>query len=600
MLIKMFKNGQGRGAGPVRYLVAREVVAYSENRDVLRDERGKIAMVERHPLPEVLRGDPARTEALIDATPHRWSYRAGVISFAPEDAPTGRQQIEVMDAFERLAFAGLEPDQRDILWVRHTHEGRVELHFATPRMELATGRSFNIAPPGYENAFDALRDVLNKEHGWADPEDPSRARDVTSLIEHTRRGEAREVIHDWLLDRIAEGEIHNRADMVRSLTEAGFEVPRAGKDYITALDPETGERFRLRGDIFHEDWTRAATLERAAERRTAERGGPGDGIGKDGGIKGRSGGETSRLDHLDGDQLRSRLRSFECARAAYNRGRYARHDVRDPQGHERIDGIDRGGFEPDAQAFGLGAADDRGFDDRLDRDELRRRLVMDGRHDVERQIERPPGGGDRDPSVTERDAVRDRSDQVERVGLSHSGPSRDLSHAHPSDRALSEASPARLRPSPDAEVRAHDKEPPHARYTPNRPEPGAGRGAPDRPGAGVAQLRHSADASLGGLSGAVRSLGAALDRADERAAGRAGELRQLATEVSNYVDQRVRQIGLRFGWLLDLAVGMVRYGGEPDAGRQPPEHAPPLRASSDRDTSEEQSRSHERGASRSR
>ena len=38
MLIKFFKNGKGGGVGPVGYLVASEVVAYSDNRDILRDE----------------------------------------------------------------------------------------------------------------------------------------------------------------------------------------------------------------------------------------------------------------------------------------------------------------------------------------------------------------------------------------------------------------------------------------------------------------------------------------------------------------------------------------------------------------------------------
>ncbi|MCT4553266.1 MAG: relaxase/mobilization nuclease domain-containing protein [Pelagimonas sp.] len=102
--------------------------------------------VRRDPLPEVLRGDPARTEALIDASRNQWTYRAGVISFASEDAPTEAQQAEVMDAFEQLAFAGMESEQFDMLWVRHSHEDRVELHFCTPRLELTTGNSLNIAP----------------------------------------------------------------------------------------------------------------------------------------------------------------------------------------------------------------------------------------------------------------------------------------------------------------------------------------------------------------------------------------------------------------------------------------------------------------------
>jgi transposase InsO family protein len=46
-------------------------------------------------LPEVLRGNPDRTEALIDASRHQWTYRAGVISFAATDTTTEEQQAEV-------------------------------------------------------------------------------------------------------------------------------------------------------------------------------------------------------------------------------------------------------------------------------------------------------------------------------------------------------------------------------------------------------------------------------------------------------------------------------------------------------------------------
>ena len=81
-------------------------------------------------------------------------------SIAMEDAPSEDEQRAVMDEFERVAFAGLDPEQHDITWVRHSHtsrpeggalgdrDGRAELHFLTPRMELTTGRALNIAPPG--------------------------------------------------------------------------------------------------------------------------------------------------------------------------------------------------------------------------------------------------------------------------------------------------------------------------------------------------------------------------------------------------------------------------------------------------------------------
>ena len=304
MLIKFFRNGKGAGAGPVGYLVADKVLAYDDNRDLIRDADGQPMTVTREPLPEVLRGNPDRTEALIDASRHQWTYRAGVISFAAEDAPTDEQQGEVMDHFERLAFAGLDPEQYEVLWVRHTHEDRVELHFCTPRLELTSGRSLNIAPPGYENAFDSLRDVMNQRHGWADPMELERVQEVRDTIETPTRAQGRDELHEWLQDQISVGLITDRASMVDALANAGFDIPRAGKAYLTAQDPDTGERWRLKGEIFHEDW-QADPAEREAERGTRH-----DPAG------------LRRLDGIPAGELQDRFEQHCDQRAAYNRDRY--------------------------------------------------------------------------------------------------------------------------------------------------------------------------------------------------------------------------------------------------------------------------------------
>ncbi|MND93143.1 Toxin RTX-I translocation ATP-binding protein [compost metagenome] len=99
MLIKFFRNGQGGGSGPVDYLVERDVVAYDQNRNAIRDERGDVMLFAREPLPEVLRGDADRMRALIDACPHQWTYRAGVIAFTAEDAPSPVRELETIRNF---------------------------------------------------------------------------------------------------------------------------------------------------------------------------------------------------------------------------------------------------------------------------------------------------------------------------------------------------------------------------------------------------------------------------------------------------------------------------------------------------------------------
>ncbi len=304
MLIKFFPNGKGAGAGPVGYLVAREVLAYDSNRDLIRDADGHPVMVTRDPQPEVLRGDPNRTEALIDASHNQWTYRAGVISFAIEDAPTEAQQAEVMEAFENLAFAGLDSEQYDVLWVRHSHEDRIELHFCTPRLELTTGKSLNIAPPGYQTAYDSLRDLMNKTHGWADPLELERAQDVQATLETPTRALGREDLHRWILDQISIGAITDRASMLDALADVGFDIPRASKNYITAKDPETGERWRLKGEIFCDDW-QADSAEREIERGS-----------------GRDPQRTRRLNGVSIAELQERYSEVCDTRAEYNRSRY--------------------------------------------------------------------------------------------------------------------------------------------------------------------------------------------------------------------------------------------------------------------------------------
>lgn len=357
MLIKFFPNGKGAGAGPVSYLVAERVLAYDGNRDLIRYAYGKPLMVTRDPLPEVLRGDPNRTEALIDASRHQWTYRAGVISFAAQDAPSEAQQAEVMDVFEKLAFAGLDGEQYDMLWVRHSHEDRVELHFCTPRLELTTGRSLNIAPSGYQDVYDSLRDLMNQCHGWADPMDLERTQEVRDTIEAPTRAQGRDELHAWILDQISMGLIEDRASMLDALADAGFDLPRVGKAYLTVQDPETGERWRLKGEIFHEDW-QADPAERETER----------GAGHD--TRG-----LRRLDGIPAGELQERFDGYCERRAVYHRERYAPLPEREQELVRDTDRTDQA-LADDLALGDLGADRDG---DRLDDG---RKLALDGAADT--------------------------------------------------------------------------------------------------------------------------------------------------------------------------------------------------------------------------
>ena len=110
MLMKVFPHGTGEGDKPSRYLVRPDY----PGRDTAP--------------PHVLRGDPAMTRALIDSIERRWKFTSGVLSWHPDEKISEAQEEEVIDAFECVAFAGLDADQRNILWVRHTHAGLSLIH----------------------------------------------------------------------------------------------------------------------------------------------------------------------------------------------------------------------------------------------------------------------------------------------------------------------------------------------------------------------------------------------------------------------------------------------------------------------------------------
>ena len=63
--------------------------------------------------------------------------------------------------------------------VQHREAGKgVHVHILAARVDLETGKSLNIAAPGWQKTFDALRDWQNHENGWSRPDDSERARDV--------------------------------------------------------------------------------------------------------------------------------------------------------------------------------------------------------------------------------------------------------------------------------------------------------------------------------------------------------------------------------------------------------------------------------------
>ncbi|EPO4122229.1 relaxase/mobilization nuclease domain-containing protein [Salmonella enterica subsp. enterica serovar Newport] len=301
MIVGFSRHGTGRGSGPVDYVT-----------DKARPGR------EESP-PVVLRGSPDDTRTLIDSLEFKYRYTSGVLSFAPGETVTPDMEQAIMDRFEHLAFAGMEPDQYNILWVRHSHAGHHELHFVTPRVELSTGKSFNIRPPGEaaKRAFDDFRSEINARYGLADPDDPNRAREISQpdhelkiAAEALRRDEKptediRVLLDAILSQRAVQGLIRSRSDVMEHVAVLGFAVTREGKNYITVADEQSGHRWRMKGGLYEREFDATGAIEAAAPR--AER-------------------DYSKPDEGAADRFAQRVERHIKQRAEYHAGRYAKPD----------------------------------------------------------------------------------------------------------------------------------------------------------------------------------------------------------------------------------------------------------------------------------
>lgn len=326
MIVGFATRGQGRGAGPVGYCVKTTVT------------QAKKEAVTRDPPPTVLRGDPAATERLIDSLEFRYRYKSGVLSFAPGETITPEMEQSIMDRFESVAFAGLDRDQYNILWVRHEHAGHHEIHFVTPRVELTTGKSLNICPPGRgaRAAYDDFRSMINAEYGLADPDDPARERDIQhptgdrkavaweelGLPENVsaakRRMELREMAHSLIAKRVEAGLIRDRSSLLEQVQELGFSVTRASKSSITLLHPDDPDatRFKLKGAIYGAGWQLESTVTAANQPRERD---------------------YSKRDERAAERYAERVEQHIQRRAEYNRSRYA---PRDETPGEAVPGLD--------------------------------------------------------------------------------------------------------------------------------------------------------------------------------------------------------------------------------------------------------------------
>jgi hypothetical protein len=272
MLVKFFSRGSGGGEGPVDYLLGDD-----------RDREGA----------SVLRGNPEITQEIINSTDYAKRYTSGCLSFEEAaDDITDKAKAQIMDAFEKTLFAGLESDQYNILWVEHKDKiktdkngkpilgadgqplKRQELNFLIPNQELRSGKRLQ---PFYHAAdlkrVNAFQNVINMRFNYSDPHDPNKRRshhpyfsrdanlkgverkDYTAEQERltTHRSEKNDIT-EYIYELAEAGRLENRKAIENVIKRQGYKVERVTKRSISVSSPKFGKNIRLDDPIFSEDF----------------------------------------------------------------------------------------------------------------------------------------------------------------------------------------------------------------------------------------------------------------------------------------------------------------------------------------------------------
>lgn len=225
MLNKIFSHGGGGSKGVMDYML--------KEKDKVTPREGMT----------VLRGDVDIQAKLIDSLVGKFKqqYVSGCWSF--EEAPdqvTEDQKNEIMDGTEKLILAGLDPDRVSITWIEHTDKGRLELNYIVACVDLEHGRHFQPYVHSHDkDRFNAFRDIQNITHGFTEPLDPAKAQTASQVDNLPRTTkELKEAITAELESQVIAGLVTNRDDVKQALTELGYTITRAGKDYISIKNPD--------------------------------------------------------------------------------------------------------------------------------------------------------------------------------------------------------------------------------------------------------------------------------------------------------------------------------------------------------------------------
>ncbi|PUD75726.1 relaxase/mobilization nuclease domain-containing protein [Helicobacter pylori] len=255
MLVKFWgiNQGGGDGDGSVNYLLNERV------------EQGTA---------KVLKGDANLTKSLLLSLTQKHKACVGCLSFEESNIDESLK-YELMESFENALLTQEMQGRYNILWVEHTDNGRLELNFVIPRIDLIIQKAFT---PYYHSAditrIDLWKDCINLKHNFTNPKDIEKQHNIQQ--HQTKNPQNKELLATYeKLDKLIQdnlGKLFNsRADIINFLKDNQCEVTRQGKDYISVKLPNEPKTKRLKGFYYHETFRTIADIrEQLSEVRQRE------------------------------------------------------------------------------------------------------------------------------------------------------------------------------------------------------------------------------------------------------------------------------------------------------------------------------------------
>ena len=211
----------------------------------------------------VVKGDENLTRAIIKGIDFKQKTCFGVLSFMEKhDFLDEEQKLKIIKDFERALLGDYMLDRVNVLWVEHSDKnGRLELNFLIPKIDLASGKSINPYLAKFDqHRIDLIKRIINDKYNLSSPDDPVREQTISASKKNIGHYQNLKEFDKKLHELVKEGYIKNRDHMIELLMQSGIEVTRSTKKSITVMLPNQKTKNRLKGGIYDANFTGAQGL----------------------------------------------------------------------------------------------------------------------------------------------------------------------------------------------------------------------------------------------------------------------------------------------------------------------------------------------------